>query len=165
MQSHSGPVNDTWQRRWNDSIGYMRAENLDTEKSHLAMSLTPRSQRMEYGISLTRELLGQIELRALSHGASFFVLKVETPPDEPARGEAKGPGDKDEVFVLNGRYYLVSTRQREANERDIIRGFRTLTVRVMLSQWRVGPADTHLNEHAVDEAMADLARQLVESAS
>lgn len=145
--SHEGTVDDTLQLRWNSDMGLMRMEQLDSEKSHLAMLLTPRSRRMQYGLDLTRRLLQEIEKLVVEHGGRFVVFR-----------HARAEPTKEGTYVLNGKFYGVSTRQFDANLEEVNRGFTTLVVPVTVEDSRVGPEDGHLNEHATDQVMQDLAR-------
>jgi hypothetical protein len=147
MTEYSGPLDYDWQERW-DTNARMRDENLDTEKSHYAIGLTPRSERMKYGLELTRSLLREIEKLALARGGKFIVFTVYTPKEEP--------GLDEEVHILNGKYYRTSERQVEENVAYMHAGLNSVDVRVSLEKWRVGPANSHLNEHATDEAMKSL---------
>jgi hypothetical protein len=65
-----------------------------------------------------------------------------------------------EVLEVAGKYYEISSEQGLANLEYITRGLSYYHSSVTQSSWAVGPDDGHLNEHAVDEAMANLADQL-----
>jgi len=151
LNRYDGPVRTDWQERWNTNLGRMRDENLDTEKSGLAVWLTPRSKRMQYGLDLTRALTRRIqELVTANHGR-LVILQADTQEATP---------DVDQVYVLNGRYYRVSQRQFVSNWSYVNKGFDTEIVRVTVKDWRVGPEDGHLNAQATDEVMAGLADRM-----
>jgi len=154
MKEYSGPVDRSWQERWDVNREYTRGENLDNEKSHMAIMLTPRSARMEYGLALTRRLLGEIDQLVRNHGGKLVIFRVVTPAELATAEEA--------VHVLNGRYYRVSRRQLQANVADMTKGLAFVEVPVTETEWRTGPSDVHLNEHATDEAMRNLAERLQE---
>ncbi|MGH7451661.1 MAG: hypothetical protein ACRENG_09975 [bacterium] len=152
LNRYPGPVNYNWQKRWDENIGNMRLENLATEKSHFSIRLTPRSERMQYGLELTRRLLQEIDQLVRTHNGRFIVFNVSAPPEEPQLDE--------EVFVLNGKFYRTSERQRQDNLDFINAGFEFFDIGIDLEKWRVGPENGHLNEHATDEAMLKLANVL-----
>jgi hypothetical protein len=149
MAEYSGPINHEWQKRWDTNTGRMRDENLAIEKTHFAIRLTPRSDRMTYGLDLTRRLLQEIERLAVAHSGRFIIFIVNNPE------EKRDP--EEQVYVLNGKYYRTSERQFEENVAHLQAGFKTVKVAVTLEKWKRGPADSHLNEHANDEAMMRLA--------
>jgi hypothetical protein len=155
MKQYDGPVNDEWQKRWDTNAGRMRDENLAIEKTHFAIRLTPRSDRMKYGLDLTRRLLQEIENLVLARNGRFIVFTVSTLKE--------GSSAYEEVYILNGKYYRISERQFRENVTYMHSGFDTIDVHVSLGKWKRGPADSHLNEHANDEAMANLANVLHQS--
>jgi hypothetical protein len=151
LAQYAGPARTEWQERWQTNLGRMRDENLETEKSHLAVMLAPRSKRMQYGLDLTHALTRRIqELVTANHGR-LVVFYADT---------HDFVSDDDQVYVLNGKYYRVSKRQFEANWSYVNRGFDVETIPVFEKDWRVGPDDGHLNARATDQVMADLARRL-----
>lgn len=157
LTDYNGPVSNQWQE-WFDKRGryFMRYENLEIGKNHFAIRLTPRSKRMEYGIELTRRLLNEIEKEVVEKNGKFIVFNVFTPTDETVTEE--------QVYVLNGKLYRTSEQQFRKNLDDINADFEYLRVNVTLDLWRVGPADySHLNEHANDQAMMNLANMIAPS--
>jgi hypothetical protein len=153
MEHYDGPVHHEWQELWDDNPTRMRDENLQNEKSHLAISLTPRSKRMEYGIELTRRLLQNIKALVTSHNGTFLIVRTTKAGQEPA-------SNKENVQLLNGKYYRSSKKQAEATIHDINRGFHAIAIPIVGEHPHVGPADIHLNEHAVDHVMKELAHVL-----
>jgi hypothetical protein len=151
LDRYDGPVKTEWQERWNTNRGGMRDENLATEKSHLAVMLTPRSKRMQYGLDLTHALTQRISDLVKANGGRLVLMSVD---DHPFVSE------DDQVYVLNGKYYRVSKRQFEANWREVNRGFDAEVIPVTVEDYRVGPDDGHLNALATEQVMADLARRL-----
>ncbi len=152
LTAYTGPVNDEWQKRWDENIGNMRLENLATEKSHFSIRLTPRSERMQYGLELTRRLLQEIDQLVRTHNGRVIVFNVSAPPEKSHLDE--------EVFVLNGKFYRTSERQRQGNLNFMNAGFEFFDIGIDLEKWRVGPENAHFNEHATDEAMLKLANAL-----
>ncbi|GEM_PF-740886 len=152
LSEYNGPVSRDWQKRWDSNIGLMRYENLDNEKSHLAISLTPRSKRMQYGLELTRRLLQEIGTLVKSHNGRFVIFRTA----DPLQGAGKTPPDVT-VHILNGRFYMTSEKQFEENMRYITEGFTSYVIPVTVKDWRVSPTDSHLNKRANDQVMRDLA--------
>ena len=130
----------------------MKSENLKTEKSHLAIYLTPRSERMQYGLDLSRSLLDEIEKLADSNHSTFKIFATDISDRE---GQ-----EMDGVHFLNGKYYQTSVAQYRENLEYLNRGFDFATIPVTIDQWRVGPENPHLNEHATDEMMKAVAAWL-----
>jgi len=154
MTQYNGPINYEWQRLWDSYDGIRKTENLPIEKSHFAISLTPRSPRMEYGLELTQRLIQEIKTLVHAHEGKFVTFRV-SPPKEKARSD-------DEVYVFNGKYYRTSEAQFAENMGYINADTDHIDVKTTLEQWRVGTLNAHLNEHATDEAMEKLAEHLAQ---
>jgi hypothetical protein len=150
LDHYDGPVRREWQERWDTNLGRMRAENLATEKSHMAVMLSPRSKRMQYGLDLMRALLERIQQVTSSHNGKLVIFRAEAPT----------ASEGDEIYVLNGKYYRVSKRQFDSNFSDVNHGFQTEIVPVTVQDWRVSPEDGHFNQNATSQLMRDLARRL-----
>jgi hypothetical protein len=149
IDHYNGQVRTEWQERWRTNLGRMRDEELDTEKSHMAVLFTPRSRRMQYGLDLTRALVHRIrDLVTANHGR-LVILQVDT-----------GAGDGEGVYVLNGKFYRVSKRQALANWDYVNQGFDTVIVPVTVPAWRIAAEDAHLNKMATEQVMIDLANRL-----
>ena len=146
-----GVVNMEWQARWDTNRGLMRSENLSTEKSHMAVMLTPRSPRTQYGLDLTRALLQRIQQLAASNHGKLVMFQVDDHYFE---------SNEEQTYILNGKYFRVAKQQFEENWRYVHQGFEAITIPVTVDDWRVGPDDAHYNERATDQIMADLARFL-----
>jgi hypothetical protein len=71
---------------------------------------------------------------------------------------------REEVYVLNGKYYRTSSTQLKQNLDYKNQDFDCYVVPITLKKWRVGPNDSHLGEHAVDQVMKDLAEQVARRA-
>jgi hypothetical protein len=148
-----GPVKDDWQAWWNTNGRGMRDENLATEKTHLAMFLTPRSARMQYGLDLTRALMREMSGLASARGARFTAFAVSNPESEEER-------HNEGVHSLNGKFYRTSLAQYRENLDYWNEGFDFRILPVTLQPSKVGPENPHLNEHATDQVMSDLAKSL-----
>jgi len=159
LRRYEGQVETEWQDRWNTNLGRMRDEDLDTEKSHLAVMLTPRSKRMQYGLDLTRALIERIQELATANHARFVIVQVTTADVGMHQHDASE--DDERVYVLNNKYYRTSSREFRENWNYVNKGFDVEIIPVTLRDWRVGPEDGHLNARAMDEAMAHLAGRLL----
>jgi hypothetical protein len=148
MREYNGPVSDEWQKRLDAFPDYLHYENFDTDKNDRALMFTPRSPRVQYGLDLTHSLLQEIEKLAASHAGRFAIFRMEEKPPPST------------VYVLNGKYYKVSSDQYEENLKYITRDFDTFMVAVTVQPANVGPEDAHLNEHANDQVMKDLAAKM-----
>jgi lysophospholipase L1-like esterase len=117
----------------------------------MAIMLSPRSKRMQYGLDLTRALQQRIQESAQTHGGKMAIFQVD---------EKTFDSDADEIYVLNGKYFRVSKRQFEENWQYVNQGFTAQVFPVTVKDWRVAPDDGHLNQAANDQIMSDLARWL-----
>lgn len=127
---------------------------LRVDRSGLSLFLTPRSPRITYALDLMRQILTEME-RTVSQQQGRLALFTAGPIDEMSV-IVQGT----EVLEVAGKYYEISSEQGLANLEYITRGFSYIHSSVTQPSWAVGPDDGHLNEHAVDEAMANLADQL-----
>lgn len=148
-----GQANPRWQSLWDEKIGFMPEENLDTEKSHLGFALTPASERMNYGLKLTNKLLKKMESLVERQNGEFAPFTVIPPK----------PSDwkKEDTYELNGKYYHISDQQYEQNLSAMNRDLNFLKIEISNPQWQINKYDhIHLNEHANDEAMQVLAEKI-----
>ena len=128
----------------------MRDEELDTEKSYMAVRLTPRSPRMQHGLDLTRSLMHRIKAAVERQNGTLVVMQAVPPrnPDEP-----------DEVVRASGERFSTSTaqeRQLGIRQQRVSHGAASVTV----PDWRISRDDAHLNKDATAQVMADLADRL-----
>jgi hypothetical protein len=151
LTAFRGPVSYEWQQEWDKGVNQFRYEDLSNDRSEFSLGLTPRSPRMQYGLDLTRKLYQEIEKLVLSHDGQFILIRHETGPIELT---------SETVMALNGKYYRWSQLQALEDIDYLTKGFDYYKIPVTLEQWRVGPEDAHLNQHAVDQVMRDLAKQL-----
>lgn len=144
----------------NNKNPYLQFENLKNEKTHFSVDLYPRSERMQYGLDLTRKLLGRISDTAAEHRSSFFIFAVLN-PDEQRMSKNK---DADDVIVhkRDGLFYRTSFKQTMANMAYANEGYTFFTLPVLLDKWKVSDTDRHLNCAANDQVMRDLAAKLVQ---
>ena len=150
---YSGPVLDDWQQWWPNNERAIREENLATEKAHLAMLLTPRSQRMQYALDLTNKLLREIERLTATRGGRLTAFTVDINLSD---AEKHRPG----VHKLNGKYYETSQEQFALNINSLNEGISFHRISLSFPDWKAGPEDPHLNQLATDQAMINLAERL-----
>ena len=151
LSTYDGAATDDWQKRMAELPDYLHYENFDSDKNDRAMKLTPRSQRVQYGINLTHSLMLEMQRLAAAHGGQFLIFRVTEDPSllkDQVEGEV--------VHVLNGKFYKTSEAQYRENINDLTRGFETYTIPVTVDPPIVGPEDSHLNEHATDQVIKDL---------
>ena len=143
----------------NNNNPFLKYENLMNEKSHLSIQLYPRSKRMQYGLDLTRRLLGNIDDTARENDSSFIVFYT-LPPDDQLQLKSE---KVDDVIVhkRDGLFYRTSFRQTMANITYVNEGFTTFELPILLGTWRVSDTDGHLNCAANDQVMHDLAGKIV----
>lgn len=157
LTEYEGPVADDWQKRMDMLPGYLRYENFDSDKNDRAMNLSPRSPRVQYGLDLTRSLLQEMQRLAASHGAQSVIFTVGANPKTTTGREA---GSDEVMHVLNGKYYKTSETQYIENLSYLTQGFIIYTIPVTVEPAIVGPEDAHLNEHATDQVIKDLAAKI-----
>jgi hypothetical protein len=143
-------VNHEWQKRWDANIAYMRQESPATGKCHMAISFTPRSARMLYGLKLTRRLINEIKKVSSENKASFILFNVKKPP----KGSSEQPVT---IYKLNGKFYKTSILQYEQNLGFIAEGSEYYSIPVTTKNYAVNETDPHLNANANDQVMKDLA--------
>lgn len=155
MTSHDGEVHMAWQESWDKGEIGFRVDNLDEDKNHFNLFLIPRSPRVDYGIRLSKRLLQEIDSLSNSNNASLTTLQA-TRFDEAFHGS---PGE-ERIYQLNGKFYRVSVDQATKSMKEINQGFDSILIPVREKHWRMGPEDGHLNQHAVDRLMRELAETL-----
>tara|TARA_A100001015_G_scaffold321276_1_gene451169 strand:- start:2712 stop:3860 length:1149 start_codon:yes stop_codon:yes gene_type:complete len=153
MDSYEGEVRMEWQEAWDrKEMGFL-VDNFDEDKNHFCLFLVPRSPRVSYGIELSRLLMSKMQ-KAVEKQNGAFVTFSASRFDEVVQGK---PGE-ERVYQLNGKFYKTSLDQALKSLADINEGFEFLNLPVREKVWRMGPEDAHLNQHAVDLMMKDLAK-------
>jgi hypothetical protein len=149
LKNWTGPVDDAWE----DVPDYLSLilENLETEKSHFSIWLTPPSPRVKHGIRLTRRILMEIRSLAESHDARLVVFHA----GQPLRTDGT-----ERVFSLSGKHYRAAESQIERTVDQLAEGFDWIRLPVRLEDWRVSEVDSHLNAAANDDTMRRLAVEL-----
>jgi hypothetical protein len=157
LTNYSGSFLTDWDPAdTNNPNPHLKHENLDNEKSHFAVSLSPRSRRMEYGLELTRRLLQQIAALCRRHGTRFSVLYTVFEGDQAGT-------EAPVVHKVGSRFYIASQAQERANREFINDGFDVLELPVQIKDWRVRPDDAHLNAAANDQVMGLLAARMTQT--
>jgi hypothetical protein len=133
-------------------------ENLKNERTRFSVQLYPRSERMQYGLDLTRKLLGRIRDTASEHRSSFFIFYALSPDDQRRLKNE----EVDDVIVhkRDGLFYRTSFRQTQANMAYADEGFTTFAIPILLETWTVSDKNTHLNCAANDQVMRALAEKI-----
>jgi hypothetical protein len=155
MLKYEGQASNDWQQRMNELPNYLKYENFDSDKNDRGMVLSPRSPRVQYGLDLTRSLMQEMRNLAASNQAQFAVFTADSHP------KANQPEAPDEVVhMLNGKYYKTSRTQARENINYLVQGFTYYEIPVLIEPAIVGPEDVHLNEHATDQVIKDLAAKI-----
>jgi hypothetical protein len=156
LSKYDGPVTDDWQKRLAE-LPDLNYENFDSDKNDRAMKLSPRSPRVQYGLDLTHSLIQEMQRLAASHGGQFVSFFVE---QNPVLNKDQSAGSDEVVHVLNGKYYKTSETLFYENLDYITRGFNNYIIPVTVDPPIVGPEDSHMNEHATDQVIKDLAAKI-----
>jgi hypothetical protein len=156
---YDGEFSMLWQELWDDKkdiSAFFKNENLTNEKTHFNMFLTPRSDRSQYGLDLTKLLLNKMkELTSLNYG-KFVVFNFEIPERDASKRYNDG------VYFLNGNYYEISSIQYSDNINYLMNDFRYLSIPLNMRDWSLGPRDAHLNDSANEVLMRELSKLLFE---
>ena len=109
---------------------------------------------MKYGLDLTRKLFNEMKyLAELNHG-KFVIFYTQEPKE---KGECL---QEEVVHLLNGQYYKTSNKQYIDNLTYLIGGYISFPIPITISNFRVSPKDSHLNERANNLVMSDLSESL-----
>jgi len=137
-------------------------ENLKSEKSHWSILLTPASPRMEYGISLTRQLLRTMEEIASTQGAQFIIFQEDRTTPLARKACEKFPWHRNGHFVVEyeGKFYEADSEQYALVRKKLNDGFRYLSIPITVPSHTVGPANCHLNVEGNRQVLKDLAATL-----
>ena len=136
-------------------------ESLRTEKSHVAIHLTPPSARMEYALDLTGALLTEMAALASVHGAELFVFSFDE-RTAVARAYPMLYRLPTEAFFFEegGRLYAADGAQAERNRSRLNRGLRHVSIPIREPAYRVGRRDPHLSAEGNRQVLGDLAEAL-----
>jgi hypothetical protein len=128
-------------------------ENFENEKTHASIALTPRSQRLEYSIRLTRSLLGEIARLCRQHDVIFRVFYVDLASDLGLPAEPT-------PFEVSGRIVTLSQAAERAVVRDVLADLPTIVLSGYRTDFRLSKIDSHLNAEGNRFFMTQLAGHL-----
>ncbi len=137
------------------------------QRSLWTISETPRQPREEYGIRLTRALLGRMRDLAGEHKAGF-VLMLEDNFSPASVDQARRIGfdmflpGKTAVVTEGFRWILADDAQAKATLRDVTAGFPTILVPIRTEDPRISAFNNHFVMPANRQVMGDLAQMLAE---
>ena len=152
-----GEVSYRWQELWGaGKPNKMLHENLANEKAHLSIYLIPTSERVRYGLDLTRALFTEIQHLTVSNNGQFVLFVVRR--NDVTRLE---PDGKPHVYFFQEKYYEASFTQMEKNLAYMTDGFDFYAISVQGSDYRVSETNAHLNTKANDQVMHDLAKKTI----
>jgi hypothetical protein len=160
LLNYSGEVLTDWDPANPENKNmYLKAENLNNEKSHLAIQLFPRSERMQYGLDLSRALLSEIKELAEKNGSSFSIFYATKNAEQEASSVTEG---SDVIVRKRGDlFYQTSNNQVTANRTYLNNGFTSFEIHILNENWKVNEIDdSHLNCDANDQVMRILAERL-----
>lgn len=140
LSDYQGEINYSWQQDW-DSKKRKDIQNAINEISCIGV-LSPRSERMQYGLDLTLKLILKMKELVEINNGHFIVFKEERPITESFRKE------RNQVYYLNGKYYKMSLQQIQVNMNYLLREFEHYRIPLQLENHRMSPSDSHLNTQA-----------------
>jgi hypothetical protein len=142
-------------------------EAIGEQRSLWSISETPRPARQEYGIRLTRALLGRMRDLARDRNAAFaLMLEDNFSPASVQQAHRLGwniflPG-KTAVVGDGFRWIMADEAQARATLRDLTEGFPTILVPIRTDDPRISPFNNHFVMPANRQVMSDLAQMLSE---
>ena len=144
LKEYSGVSTENWY------VLNRKAENIENEKTHVILSLVPKSERTEYGVRLTNRLLEALQEESKINGAGFVAFAVDRPDFPLPDGVYKLRRKSGPIFArLSGKQYW-------ENIAEVNRDIDFFKIPVRVKNFMNG-RDPHLNETAVDQVMRDLA--------
>jgi hypothetical protein len=148
LRAYQGEVDYSWQQQW-DSGDHLGLATIDTERIGIAGWLTPRSKRMQYGIDLTRKLFSRIKKLTEANNSQFIIFKEE-------RQETLDYVKDERIYLLNGKYYKISSKQYQDNQNELFRDFEFYNIPLKMDNYTVSEDDRHLNQQANNKLMEEL---------
>lgn len=162
------PVDYTWQHVYDGPyVSSIEKENLETEKAHLSILLSPASPRMNYSTSLLNRLYQEMKKLCVNHQASFSIFCPELPEyDRDGKYDFRYLMDtkRTATMVLNGKYYDTSSKQYHENVQKMNQGMDFIPTSITMKEYYVSDTDPHLNPQANLEVMEQLAQYLCANA-
>jgi len=134
------------------TAGPASGEPIEIEKSHFAIFLTPRSERMHYGIQLTRFLLDSIRQTCHVKSADFAIFTA-------LNNEVEAISDSSFSEEKNGYVYTFSKRMFFDNITAIMQGFDFHLFKLTTDWKQISRQDNHHFNH---EAQNEIAHKIVD---
>jgi hypothetical protein len=134
------------------------------QRSLWSISQTPRPPRMEYGVELTRAILGRMRALAESKGSRFVVMMEDNfSPASSTQGARIGfemfmPGKT--AVTHDWHWIMADAEQARATVGDVAAGLPFLYVPIATENPRISPVDNHFVMPANRRFAADLAAML-----
>jgi hypothetical protein len=148
LSEYQGEVDYSWQEQW-DSGNRLGLENINSERNGFAGWLTPRSNRMQYGIDLMQKLLSKMKELTEANNSQFIVFKEE---NQETLDYVK---DKRTHF-LNGKYYILTLKQYQDNLKDLFRNYEFYNIPLKMDNYTMSEDNRHLNLEANNKLMEEL---------
>ncbi|MEO5356939.1 MAG: hypothetical protein H7844_06535 [Nitrospirae bacterium YQR-1] len=138
---------------------FPETENFKTEKTHFSIILTPRSERMTYGIRLTNRLIREIESLSAKNGSRFvaFWNDVNWSTRKNAFWYHFSHDTSEHVFKVNGGFFKGSRQQYDQNISDVFSDIKHYRIEIREKNWFKSNQDAHMSIKALDESMHTLA--------
>ena len=127
-------------------------EAIEVEKSHYAIFLSPRSERMKYGIQLTRFLIDSIRQLSNANHADFAMFTA-------LNDEVTNMPDSSFNVADGGKVYTLSKAVFFENIDAIGKGFDFHFFRLTTEPKRISAEDNH---HFNSKAQEELAHKIVD---
>ena len=127
-------------------------EPIEVEKSHYAIFLTPRSERMKYGIQLTRLLLDSIQQTCHANKADFAVFLALNDNVVSMQDSNFSVKSYDKVYTLSKAMFF-------ENIDNIMHGFPFHLFKLETEWKQVSRQDNHHFNH---EAQTEIAHKIVD---
>lgn len=126
-------------------------ENVENEKTHLNLSLYPKSDRLNYGIRLTHNLLSKIKNVANSNNADFYILDIK--PKSVSEFKVYKVKNKD-------KYVISSAKTFEESVKEINKNLKSLKYEITWENWKVSATDSHINCASLKKIIKDISPKI-----
>jgi hypothetical protein len=134
-----------------------RTEDLQKEKSHVAILRADDSPRLDYGIRLTRRLLGRIRDLAESHAARFAIFQ-----EDRFAIEARELPEGDFFLTSQGYYFPANLRYGRERRDRTDQGFLFFEIPVHVPDPLISRSNRHLKDAANRDVLDQVADRLIE---
>lgn len=149
LSEYHGKIDYSWQNDWDNG----RREGISNALNEISGigGLSPRSGRIQYGIDLTRKLFSEIKNIVELNNGHFIIFKEE-------RNNKSIKSGREQVYLLNGKYYNRSSKQIQDNLKDLFRDFEHYRIPLNLENYRISENDSHLNDQAYNNLFEGLSK-------